>query len=145
MRKYIYIGLGGFFGAVLRFFIKSSTIFKDNEIFPLDTLLINVLGCFLIALFLTLCIEVMEIDPDIRLGAASGFIGAFTTFSAVCKEVVVLLECEYYFLAISYTLASICLGIIAVYTGMTLAKVMIIKFINSDKITDFKDDINNNR
>lgn len=131
MRKYIYLGLGGFLGAALRLIIKNLNILRYNEILPLDTLLINVLGSLLIGFFLTICIEVMEIDPDIRLGVASGFIGAFTTFSTVCKEVVSFLDRKYYILAISYSFVSICLGIIAVYTGFIIAKGIIRKFINS--------------
>jgi CrcB protein len=136
MRKYIYLGLGGFFGAALRVIIKDTDMLKYNIIFPLDTLLINISGCFLIALFLTICIEVMDIDSDIRLGVASGFIGAFTTFSTVCKQIVVFLEQKYYLLAISYSLISICLGIATVYLGNTAAKKIIIKRINKKKITD---------
>lgn len=90
MKKYIYLGLGGLFGAVLRMIIKNSDKFMYKEVFPLDTLIVNILGCFLIALFMNICIELVEIDPDLRLGIASGFIGALTTFSTVCKEIVSL-------------------------------------------------------
>ena len=143
MRKYIYLGLGGFMGAALRVIIKDSSLIKFNDAFPLDTLLINVAGSFLIALFLTICIEVMEIDPDIRLGVASGFIGAFTTFSTVCKEVVGLIEQKYYLLAMTYSIISISLGIFAVYTGIVVAKEIIMKLINRDRITEVEDEANN--
>jgi CrcB protein len=122
MRKYLYIGLGGFLGAVLRTAIKSSSMLKTDVEFPLDTLLINVFGSFLIALFLTLCIKAIKIDLDIRLGITAGFIGAFTTFSTVCKEVLGLLEQEKAYLAIFYSFLSVTLGIVAVYTGIVIAK-----------------------
>jgi CrcB protein len=134
MRKYLYIGLGGFFGAILRTAIKSSSMLKTDVEFPLDTLFINVFGSFLIALFLTLCIGVMEIDLDIRLGITSGFIGAFTTFSTVCKEVIGLLEQEKTFLAIFYSFISISLGIIAVYTGIVIGKKIILFKIKGAEI-----------
>lgn len=128
MRKYIYIGLGGFFGAMLRLIMKNIDMYKINEVFPIDTLLINVLGCFFISLFLTVCIEILEIDPDIRLGVATGFIGAFTTFSTVCKEVVSMLTQGFYFTAATYTIASLLLGLAAVYFGVVAARKIIMKF-----------------
>jgi CrcB protein len=134
MRKYLYIGLGGFLGAILRTAIKSSSMLKTDVEFPLDTLLINVFGSFLIALFLTLCIKAIKIDLDIRLGVTAGFIGAFTTFSTVCKEVIGLLEQEKTFLAIFYSFISISLGIIAVYTGIVIGKKIILFKIRGAEI-----------
>lgn len=128
MRKYIYIGLGGFLGAALRVTVKDISLYKINEVFPINTLLINVLGCFLIALFLTVCIEILEVDPDIRLGVATGFVGAFTTFSTVCKEVVSLLSHGFYFTAAAYIIASLLLGFAAVYLGVVTAREIILKF-----------------
>lgn len=139
MRKYIYIGLGGFLGTILRLAFKSIDLHNINELLPINTLLINVFGSFLIALFLTICIEVLEIDADVRLGIATGFIGAFTTFSTVCKEVVVIFEQGNYLLAIAYTLISIFLGIAAVYIGAIIAREIILKLVNRYKLSDIED------
>lgn len=141
MRKYIYIGLGGFFGAMLRIVFKSIDLHNINGLFPINTLLINVFGSFLLAIFLTICIEVLEIDPDIRLGVATGFIGAFTTFSTVCKEVVIIFEQGHYFLAITYTLISVFLGIAAVYIGTIIAREFIPKSVNRYKTSAIKDEL----
>lgn len=139
MRKYIYIGIGGFLGAMLRLIFKSIDLHNINGLLPINTLLINIFGSFLIALFLTICIEVLEIDADVKLGIATGFIGAFTTFSTVCKEVVIIFEQGNYFLAITYTLISVFSGIAAVYLGAFFAREIILKLVNRYKLSDIED------
>lgn len=141
MRKYVYIGLGGFLGAILRVAIKSINISKFNELFPINTLLINISGCFLIALFMTVCIEVLEIDSEIRLGVATGFIGSFTTFSTICKEVIIMLGQGQYMIAAAYTLTSVFLGMSAVYLGIIIAREIIIKFVNRNKAASTEDEL----
>ena len=91
MRKYIYISIGGALGAVFRLAIENVHIWNYNESIPLNTLIINIAGSFILALFLTAAYEVMEVDADLRIGLSTGFLGAFTTFSTLCKETVSLM------------------------------------------------------
>ncbi len=49
--------------------------------FPLATFVVNVSGCFILGLFLTLATERLPVDPRLRLFLATGFVGAYTTFS----------------------------------------------------------------
>ena len=129
MRKYLYIGAGGAIGAVLRYVIKGIHFDHYQEVVPLNTLMINVVGCFILAVILTLSIEILEFNPNIRLGIATGLIGAFTTFSTLCKETVELLYQGYYFSAISYVVISAFLGFMATYFGIIIAKEVIAKRI----------------
>jgi CrcB protein len=129
MRKYLYIGAGGFLGAILRMAIKDININMLNALLPWDTLLINVAGCFLISLFLTVCMEILEIDPDVRLGVVTGFLGAFTTFSSVCKEIITTIEQGHALLAITYLLVSVALGLAAIYFGIIAAREIISKIL----------------
>ena len=92
MRKYIFIAIGGMLGAILRYFIKNIHIYNYKEAIPINTLLINVSGSFLLALILTIAFEIFEFDADLRLGIATGFLGAYTTFSTLCKETVNLMN-----------------------------------------------------
>jgi CrcB protein len=117
MRKYIFIGIGGFLGAILRSFIKNIHMFNYNIAMPLDTLFINITGSFMLAFVLTVAIKVLKIDENIQLGISTGFIGAYTTFSTLCKETVRLISGQYYYAAAFYMLMSVLLGLTAAYLG----------------------------
>lgn len=130
MKKYIYIGIGGFLGAIIRFLIKNIHIYHYKELIPLNTLIINVTGSFILALLLTVAYEVLEMDESLRLGVAAGFLGAYTTFSTLCKEAAELFTNGYYFSAISYVTISTVLGLAGIYFGVVLAREFIIKIID---------------
>ena len=121
MRKYIYIGIGGFFGAILRYLIRAIRIENYNGQFPINTLVVNLVGCFLLAAILTLALEVLEISSDLRLGVSTGFIGAFTTFSTLCKEILIMASQGYYLTAFAYALISIVIGFAVTYLGYGIA------------------------
>lgn len=135
MRKYLYIGVGGAIGAVLRYMIEGIHLDHYQEVVPLNTLIINVIGCFILAVILTISIEILELNPDLRLGIATGLIGAFTTFSTLCKETAELLFRGYYFSAISYVAISVFLGFMATYFGIIIAKEVIAKRIKERRIS----------
>ncbi len=122
LRKYIFLGCGGFAGAILRYSIEQIRIQNYHENIPLNTLFINVSGTFLMAFILTIAFEVWEIHADIRLGITTGFLGAYTTFSTLCKEAVSLMRNGDYFSAISYITVSVMLGLGASYFGIVLAR-----------------------
>ncbi|WML37850.1 CrcB family protein [Clostridium sp. OS1-26] len=96
---------------------------------PLNILFINVIGSFLLALITTTALEVWEINSDIRLGICTGFLGAYTTFSTMCKEAVTLLDKGYYFSAVTYLTNSVFLGIAAAYLGVVVAREFVYKLI----------------
>ena len=58
MRKYIFIVIGGMLGAMLRYYIKNIRIYHYKEVIPINTLLINVSGTFLLSLILTVAFEI---------------------------------------------------------------------------------------
>jgi fluoride exporter len=122
MRKYVYIMIGGALGAMLRLAIKSISFGQYQGRFPLNTLLINITGTFILALFLTMSLELLEIGADIRLGISTGFLGAYTTFSTLCKEAATLILSREYITAASYLTASTILGLAAAYLGVVLAR-----------------------
>lgn len=133
MRKYIFISIGGILGAISRYLIKGIHIYHYHENVPINTLLINITGSFIMALVLTIAFEVWEFDTDIRLGIATGFLGAYTTFSTLCKETVGLLHEGDYFSAISYITVSTMIGIAAAYFGIVLAREVVSKLVKKDK------------
>lgn len=142
MKKYIFIACGGFLGAILRVVIKGWQIPGYSENIPLNTLIINVVGSFLLALILTIAYEVRDMNADVRLGIATGFLGAFTTFSSICKEVAELLKNGKYFSALSYVTVSVMLGFAAAYFGMVLACETVSKVLGKEEEEAEGDDEN---
>lgn len=130
MKKYTLIAIGGMLGAILRYFIKNIHISNYSEVIPISTLLINISGSFLLALILTVCFEIYELDADLRLGIATGFLGAYTTFSTLCKETVNLMVKGEYYSAIGYIGITAILGFAAVYFGVVVAREVISKFVH---------------
>jgi fluoride exporter len=81
----LYLSIGAIFGAILRFLITHySSELSHHHGFPYGTLLVNVLGSLLVGYILTWSAD-HEHDYW-RLFAATGFCGAFTTFSAFAYE-----------------------------------------------------------
>lgn len=84
----LYLSIGAIFGAILRFLITHySSELSHHHGFPYGTLLVNVLGSLLVGYVLTWSAD--HEHDHWRLFAATGFCGAFTTFSAFAYESVV--------------------------------------------------------
>lgn len=132
MKKYIFIALGGMLGAILRYTIEHIHIYHYKEVVPINTLLINISGSFILALVLTVAFEIWEFSSDVRLGIATGFLGAYTTFSTMCKETVNLMNQGYYYSSISYICFSAMLGLAAAYFGVVLAREIVVKLVREN-------------
>lgn len=135
MRKYLYIGIGGAIGAISRYLFGEIHIEQYQGIIPINTLIINFSGCFILALILTAALEMIEFSSNLRLGITTGLLGAFTTFSTLCKETVVLIQQGSYFSAISYVVISAVLGFLAIYLGIAFAREIVVR----KKINSFPD------
>lgn len=85
MSQLLFIGLGGFLGAISRFLVSKYTA-NTLGVFPISTLLVNVTGSFLLALISYLVLNGREISPEFRSFASIGFIGAYTTMSTFSFE-----------------------------------------------------------
>jgi len=86
----LYIGAGGFFGAISRFLIATNVQKFYGGFFPLGTLSVNVLGSFIIgfaAMFFA-----QTVVPEYKAFVITGFLGALTTFSTFSLESVNLLQ-----------------------------------------------------
>lgn len=117
MKKYFYIGFFGFLGAITRYYIKTYGFNFYSGIFPIATILINIFGAFLIAFFLRAAAKTNLISEEWRLGIATGFLGAFTTFSTLCKDSVLLMLSGHYTIFIQYITLSVILGLFMIYAG----------------------------
>ena len=111
--------IGGFFGAISRYALGEWI--HTNNGFPLGTLLINLIGCFLLGWFLTFVNQRTKVNPNLILLIGTGFIGSFTTFSTFSVETITLFEQGLLFLGLLYCLSSIIFGLLLSYLGYKLA------------------------
>lgn len=86
------IGLGGFMGANLRYWMTLWVTQRLGQNFPWGTLMINLVGSLLLAVFIGWSAQHMTLDPRVRMLLAIGFFGAFTTFSTYANESILLAE-----------------------------------------------------
>lgn len=124
MAKLIYIGVGGFFGAILRYLISGFVMNKIDSSFPYGTFAVNLVGCFLLGMFSELTLEHLTINPYWRTMITVGFIGAFTTFSTLSLETFMLLEDKSFLLAGANLLGSIVFGLLFVWLGVVLGRIL---------------------
>lgn len=141
MKKYLLIGTGGALGAILRFVIKSINIHGYKGTIPLNTLIINLTGAFVLALISTIALEIIKFDDDIKLGITTGFIGAYTTFSTMCKETVGLINKGLYFSAMLYIALSTIFGLGFAYFGVITARKGVSKLIDKNAEEDEEEEI----
>jgi len=139
VRKYIYIGIGGFCGAILRYLFKSIRFEHYTGSFPVQTLLINLAGCFLLTALFALAAGSPKIKPDLKLGIATGFIGSFTTFSTMCKEIASMMAQGFYITAFAYAAVSLILGLAACYLGQR--SVLLVRAYNQARKAEIQPDL----
>jgi len=116
------VGLGGGVGSVARFLCQRSVSAWYPHAFPFGTFIVNFLGCFLIGLLLGLMEKGSIIKPEMRLLLVTGFCGGFTTFSAFAAENIQLLKDGRLLYFTVYTVASVVLGILATFVGLSIVK-----------------------
>lgn len=122
MDKVIIVGVGGFIGANVRYWLGAWIDGQFGLRFPLGTFIINLTGSLLLGFIATLTVERALIDPRWRLALGVGFIGAYTTFSTFTYESVKLLETGSYGLAALNVLGSGLLGLIGAGLGIVLGR-----------------------
>ena len=118
IKNILYVGIGGFFGSSLRYIISKYL----NTNLPLGTLLVNSLGSFLLGFFSYKIIKSTDIPEPLILMFASGFIGAFTTFSTYIFQSYTLFYHDRFLLGLLNVFANLFLGFAMVSIGFQLSK-----------------------
>ena len=120
--KIVVVAIGGAVGAVARYAVTMLVARFWMGAFPLATFLINVSGSFILGFFTTFVVEKTSLDPLWRLLVATGFVGAYTTFSTFEYETQALTETGATMIAIANVLGSVIAGFAAVQLGVMFAR-----------------------
>ncbi len=124
MEKILAVGIGGFVGANLRYWLGSWVIHTLDTAFPWGTFVVNIIGCFGLAIFATLVTERITVSEATRLMVATGFFGALTTFSTFSLETLNLITAERWLLGLTNVTVSVGLGLLATIAGVGLARAL---------------------
>ncbi len=123
--KILLIGIGGFLGAIARFYTTKWTNSLITDRIPFGTVVVNVVGSFILGLVVVLSVEKLVASEDIRLFIGVGMLGAFTTFSTFSVETIYLLEEGAFVPAFIYIACNLFLSLLAAYGGVLLARHMV--------------------
>lgn len=118
MTGFIFVGLGGAVGAMLRYAIS---LVPYKHTFPLPTLIINIIGALLIGYIAGLAIK-KDMPQSIILFLKTGLCGGFTTFSTFSLEAYNLLKAGNYVQTVLYVLLSVIGCVVGVMCGIALSK-----------------------
>jgi fluoride exporter len=125
MRTVMAVGLAGFIGAIARYGIDGVIVQKSGGSFPWGTFLINISGSFVLGLLFAVLVEGrVAVAPWIRTASTVGLVGAYTTFSTLTLETFRLVEDGSYFLAGANAVGSLTLGLVAVYLGVVVGRMV---------------------
>jgi fluoride exporter len=122
--RYLAIAAGAVPGALARHLVVLVAGDRFGAGFPYGTLFVNVSGSLVIGFFLTLATERLTISPHWRLFFATGFLGAYTTFSAYTYETALLLRDGVYGPAVVYLVGSVVGGMVGVLLGIAAAEAL---------------------
>jgi len=116
---YVYVGLGGAIGSLLRFLVSQISLPHWN-LFPFGTLIVNLLGSFLLGWFAARIMPLHTISHKVKVAFSTGVLGSFTTFSTLSVESVQLFEESHFGLLFVYLFLSIVGGMIVTVSGYSL-------------------------
>jgi len=122
MRDALLIGVGGFAGANVRYWVNIFAARHLSPSLPFGTLLVNVTGSLILGAFLAWTTERVLADPGYRLVFAVGFCGAYTTFSSFAFETIRLIEQGHLSAALANFVLNNVLSLGATVGGVVLAR-----------------------
>lgn len=120
----LYIAMGGAAGALARYGLAGWVHERAGFAFPWGTLVVNVLGSFLIG-FALRYLEAVRLSPDVRALVAVGILGGFTTFSTFSYETIALMQAGAWSRAAGYAFGSLILAVAAVWVGIVASALIL--------------------
>lgn len=122
MYNVLIVALGGGIGAALRHLSGMAAMRLLGAGFPYGTMFVNVLGSFVMGVFIELLARRFEASAELRLFFATGVLGGFTTFSSFSLDTALLYERGQLGLAAIYVVGSVAIAIAALFAGLALVR-----------------------
>jgi CrcB protein len=124
VKDFLAISVAAIVGANLRYLLSRLAALELGSVFPYGTLFINIVGSFIVGLFVIWTTERALVDPRWRLLVVVGFCGSFTTFSSYAFETMSYFERGQWGLMLANILSNniLCLG--GALAGMAVARVL---------------------
>jgi len=124
LKDFLAISVAAVLGANLRYLLSRFAMKEFGPVFPYGTLIINILGSFIVGLFVTWTTERVLVDPRWRLLVVVGFCGSFTTFSSFAYESMSFFEQGQWGLMLANIFSNnlLCLG--GVLAGIALSRAL---------------------
>lgn len=120
MRTALFVGIAGAIGAICRVVIGE--LLSGLTKFPLATLSVNLLGTLLLCLLSAGVIQRLTMKKELQTAITTGFLGSFTTFSAISIETVNLIQNGQHAIAMLYVLSSVIGGLAVGTLGLKLGQ-----------------------
>ncbi|AWH85694.1 fluoride efflux transporter CrcB [Flavobacterium album] len=124
IKSILLVGLGGATGSILRYLTTVLVNKYWSQAFPLATFIINIVGCLLIGLLMAFIEKHAGMSTNFRLLLVTGFCGGYTTYSAFAYENTSLIGGSQSLVAFAYIAASVIVGILFVWVGMYLGRLL---------------------
>ena len=123
MATYLWVALGGALGSVARYWMTNAVMVLTGPRFPWGTIVINIVGSFVIGFvaFLTTPVGRVPLSFDLRAFILVGICGGYTTFSAFSLQTLELARTGYWLGALGNIVLSIALCLAAVWAGYAVA------------------------
>ena len=117
---YLMVFFGAGIGGALRHGVNLGSARLFGGGFPVGTIIVNVVGSFLMGLLAGYFTYRTGVPQNARLFLTTGVLGGFTTFSAFSLDAALLVERHAYSLAAAYMLGSVVLSLVALFAGLSL-------------------------
>jgi fluoride exporter len=124
LKDFLAISVAAILGANLRYLLSRLAAREFGAGFPYGTLIINILGSFIVGLFVIWTTERVLVDPRWRLLVVVGFCGSFTTFSSYAFESMSFFEQGQWGLMMANVLGNNLLCLAGALAGMALARAL---------------------
>jgi CrcB protein len=122
LMQVLYIGLFGALGCVSRYLVSGWVYALAGRGLPYGTLVVNVIGSFLLGLLMETGLRSTMFSPELRIGLTVGFMGGFTTFSTFSLETMRLFEEGSYWQAGSNIVLNVVVCLVFAGLGIFIAR-----------------------